>query len=111
MQLQAVTQLAVEREMESTTAPLPEDLLRAAEEAPAKPRYVCAGDYADTVHALRTKGFTWNEVTEWMVAHGAHFSTQAIIAGYRNNYSPQSMPPSPQQISRDPSNWAEKSHA
>ena len=86
MQLHAVTQLNVEREMENVTAPLPEDLLNAAIAEPEKPRYVSASSYADTVHALRAKGFTWNEVTEWMNGHGANFSMQSIIGGYRHYY-------------------------
>lgn len=108
MQLHAVKQLSVERSIEDTQAPLPTAMAEAAQREPHKPKFVAASDYADTVHALRAKGFTWREVTEWMAARGAQFSMQAIIAGYRTRYSPQMMPPSPQQISRDPANWAER---
>lgn len=105
MELRAVKKLNVEREKVDGTAPSVEDLLAAADAEPAKPAYVSAGDYANAIHQLRLKGYTWQEVTDWMGKHGAEFSMQAIIAGYNKYYRPQTMPLSPGQLARDPANW------
>lgn len=86
MEQQPIRQLNVERSFEETLAPNPTDILIAAEAEDAKPIYVSASDYATAVHALRTKGFTWREVQEWLAARNVNFSEPAIIAGYRGKY-------------------------
>ncbi|MGC3959600.1 MAG: hypothetical protein QM813_17120 [Verrucomicrobiota bacterium] len=88
VELKPVQQWSVDREMTKSTAPDINQLLLAANAEPEKERYACAGDYADSVHALRQKGFTWKEVTAWMESKGANFSQQAIVAGYRTRYAP-----------------------
>lgn len=80
-------QWAVDREMIEGAAPTAESMILAANAEQQRPRYICASEYADAVHILRTKGFTWKEVTDWINANGACFSLQALIAGYRKKYS------------------------
>jgi hypothetical protein len=40
-----------------------------------------AGSVPD--EALRRKGYTWKEVQGWLSKHGADFSIQALISGWR----------------------------
>lgn len=88
LELKPVKQWSVDRELTKSTAPDANALFKAAQNEPEKDRFVCASHYADTVHTLRQKGFTWKEVAAWMEDNGAKFSQQAIIAGYRTRFAP-----------------------
>lgn len=63
--------------------PRPEELAALVKQVPDAPRYLCASDYGETAEALRQKGYTWKEVRDWLAGHGADFTMQAIIAGWR----------------------------
>jgi hypothetical protein len=63
--------------------PAPEELALMAGSVPDAPRYLCASDYGESAEALRRKGYTWKEVQGWLSKHGADFSIQALISGWR----------------------------
>lgn len=77
-------QFRLEVEKQRKMMPDPASLLQRAQRFPEAPKSLSASDYATTVDQLRRKGYTWRECSEWLKAHGADFSEQAVISGHRN---------------------------
>lgn len=79
----AVLRNVVQWERESLNMPDPDSALSAALELEQAPRVLCASDYGQAINCLRSKGYTWNEITDWLKSHGAEYSMQAIVSGWR----------------------------
>ena len=77
------TQFRLEVEKERKMMPEPAFLLERAKRFPEAPTHLAASDYGETIHAMREKGYTWKECGQWVRAHGADFSDQALIGGYQ----------------------------
>ena len=72
-----------EIEKERKMMPEPASLLERAKRFPEAPTHLCASDYGEAISTMREKGYTWKECGEWLRAHGADFTDQAIHSGYQ----------------------------
>jgi len=70
-------------ERESLNMPEPESTLKLASEMHNAPKVLCASDYGKSINCLREKGYTWNEIVEWLESNGVKYSMQAIVSGWR----------------------------
>ena len=74
---------SVEWERVNQNMPDPTALEAMAGSIPDAPRFLSASSYGATVNGLRGKGYTWNEIRDWLAKHGVDYSGPAIIAGWR----------------------------
>lgn len=72
-----------EVEMETRRMPDPNGIHSAALRVRPAPASISASSYGAAIDAMRDKGYTWNEVRDWLADQGADFSVQAMQSGWR----------------------------
>jgi hypothetical protein len=76
-------QFRLDVEKETKMMPEPASLLERARRFPQATPHLSASDYGATVDMLREKGYTWKEVGQFIMAHGADFTDNALYGGYQ----------------------------
>ena len=64
--------------------PLPDELLREAEE---EPNYRDLSQYASVIGTLREKGFSYRDIADWLSQRGVEVDHNAVYRVYTNSLS------------------------
>jgi hypothetical protein len=68
----------------STSMPPPDFLFREAEQ---EPDFRSLSAYVDSIQMLRTKGFSYREIADWLSERGVHADHNAVYRVYTNSLS------------------------